>query len=182
MVNLYWMIVQDRAAEFSLACSRPGRSPLDGLPVLAAHAAEFSPFHTLHIMQFCLSVIVFEDCPEHLRTPQRIPDLDRLVPEDADALTVLTTAERQHTLFGTGLDEELRNVEDQVAGTGRARATVQRILDQVPNGLAGRERMLDIVYELQDDPRAIAGVVALTTAALREVAVNPAPTDVSARR
>ncbi|MFF4337562.1 hypothetical protein [[Kitasatospora] papulosa] len=182
MKNLYWTIVQHRAAEFSLAHSRPGDSLLDGLPVLAAHAEDFSPFHTLHIMQYCLSVIVFEDCPEHLRTPQRIPDLDRLVPEDADALTVLTTAQQQRDLFGTGLDEELRNVEDQVAGTRRARATVQRILDQVPNGLAGRERMLDIVYELHDDPRAIAGVVALTTAALREVAANPAPTDVTARR
>ncbi|MDJ0466141.1 hypothetical protein [Streptomyces sp. H27-C3] len=180
-MNPYWTIVQERAAVFSLAHSRPGGSLLDGLPVLAAHAEEFSPFHTLH-MQFCLSVIVFEDCPEHLRTPQRIPDLDRLVPEDADALTVLTTAEKQRTLFGTGLDEELRNVEDQVAGTGRARATIQRVLDQVPNGLAGRERMLDIVSELRDDPRAIAGVVALTTAALREVAANQAPTDVSARR
>ncbi|MFH8294919.1 hypothetical protein [Streptomyces sp. NPDC018059] len=181
-MNLYWMIVQERAAEFSLAHSRPGGSLLDGLPVLAAHAEEFSPFHTLHIMQFCLSVIVFEDCPEHLRTPQRIPDLDRLVPEDADALTVLTAAEKQRTLFGTGLDEELRSVEDQVAGTGRARTVVQRVLDQVPDGLAGRGRMLDIIAELQDDPRAIAGVVALTTAALREVAANQAPTDVSVRR
>ncbi|MET9551060.1 hypothetical protein ABZY36_38110 [Streptomyces sp. NPDC006627] len=159
-----------------------GGIPCDGLPVLAAHAAEFSPFHTLHIAQYCLSVIVFEDCPEHLRTPQRIPDLDRLVPEDADALTVLRTAEKQHILFGTGLDEELDNVEDQVAGTRRARATVQQVLDQVPNGLAGRKRMLDTVYELRDDPRAIAGVIALTTAALRAVAANPAPTDVSARR
>lgn len=181
-MNQYWTIVQERAADFSLAHSRPGNSLLDGLPVLAAHAADFSPFHTLHIMQFCLSVIVFEDCPEHLRTPQRIPDLDRLVPEDADALTVLTTAEKQRTLFGTGLDEELRNVECQVAGTVRARETVQQVLDQVPNGRAGRKRMLDIISELQDDPRAIAGVVALTTAALREVAANPAPTDVSARR
>lgn len=181
-MNLYWTIVQHRAAEFSLAHSRPDGSLLDGLPVLAAHAEEFSPFHTLHIMQYCLSVIIFEDCPELLRTPHRIPDLDRLVPEDADVLTVLTTAEKQRTLFGTALDEELRNVEDQVAGTGRARATVQRVLDQVPNGLAGRKRMLDIVYELRDDPRAIAGVIALTTAALHEVAANQAPTDVSVRR
>ncbi|KAB1978516.1 hypothetical protein [Streptomyces triticiradicis] len=180
-MNAYWPIVQRRAAAYSLAHSRQGASLLDGLPVLAAHAADFSPFHTLHIMQFCLAVIVFEDCPEHLRTPQRIPDLDRLVPENADALTVLTTAEKQHTLFGAGLDEELRNVEDQVAGTGRARATVQRVLEQVPYGPTGRERMLDIVYELRDDPRAIAGVIALTTAALREVAAQQGLADASAR-
>ncbi|MEV7681482.1 hypothetical protein AB0O64_23455 [Streptomyces sp. NPDC088341] len=181
-MNLYWTIVQDRAAEFSLVHDRPGTSELDGLPVLAAHAADFSPFHTLHIMQFCLAVIVFEDCPDHLRTHAGVPDLDRLVPEDADAFTVLATAEKQRTLFGRGLDEELRNVEDQVAGTSRARATVQRVLDQVPHGEAGRKRMLDIVYELHDDPRAIAGVIGLTTAALREVAVQQGPADASARR
>ncbi|MFF2331674.1 hypothetical protein [Streptomyces sp. NPDC058103] len=95
-------------------------------------------------MQLCLTVIVFEDCPDHLRTTAGVPDFDRLVPPDTDALTVLTTAEQQRTLFGRGLDEELRNVEDQVAGTGRARAAVQRVLDQIPHGAAGRERMLDI--------------------------------------
>ncbi|NUK03224.1 hypothetical protein [Streptomyces lunaelactis] len=66
----------------------------------------------------------------------------------------------------------MRNVEDQVTATSRARETVRRVLEQVPYGTAGRERMLDIVYELRDDPRAIAGGLALTAAALREVAVQ----------
>ncbi|WP_435058375.1 hypothetical protein [Streptomyces sp. bgisy060] len=181
-MNLYWSIVQQRAAEYSLAQAQPGASLLSGLPVLAAHAAHFSPFHTLHVAQFCLAVVVFEDCPDHLRTPGGVPDLDRLVPKDADALTVLTTAQEQRALFGTGLDEELRNVEDQVAATDRARAAVQQVLEQVPYGRAGRERMLDIVYELRDDPRAIAGVIALTTAALREVSDQQGPADASARQ
>ncbi|GAA1110995.1 hypothetical protein [Streptomyces javensis] len=181
-MNLYWSIVQQRAAEYSLAQAEPGASLVAGLPVLAAHAEDFSPFHTLHVAQFCLAVIVFEDCPDHLRAPGGVPDLGRLVPQDADALTVLTAAVEQRALFGTALDEELRNVEDQVAATARARATVQRVLEQVPYGSAGREQMLDIVYELRDDPRAIAGVIALTTAALREVAVQQGPADASARR
>ncbi|MFD3481308.1 hypothetical protein [Streptomyces sp. NPDC058695] len=70
------------------------------------------------------------------------------------------TAEGQRSLFGGRLDEELRNVEDQVVATGRARATIQLVLRQVPHGRDGRARMLDIVYELRDDPRAIAGVLA----------------------
>ncbi|MFC8570797.1 hypothetical protein ACFUIW_34075 [Streptomyces sp. NPDC057245] len=171
----YWTLVQHRAAEYSLAQQQPGASLLAGLPVMAAHAAAFSPFHTLHVAQFCLAVIVSEDCPDHLRGPAGVPDLARLVPEDTDALTVLTTAEDQRALFGSGLAEELRNVEDQVAATGRARAAVQRVLDQVPHGLAGRQRMLDIVYELRDDPRAISAFLALTAVALREVAVQQGP-------
>ncbi|MER7111162.1 hypothetical protein [Streptomyces sp. NPDC000229] len=181
-MNPYWTIVQQRAVDYSLAQSRPDASLTAGLPVLAAHAADFSPFHTLHVAQFCLAVIVFEDCPVHLRTPDGVPDLDRLVPEDADAFTVLAAAEDQRALFGSGLAEELRNVEDQVAGTGRARAAVRRVLEQVPYGAPGRERMLDIVYELRDDPRAIAGFIALTAAALREVAAQQGPADASARQ
>ncbi|MFJ1837801.1 hypothetical protein ACIOJ9_28525 [Streptomyces sp. NPDC088175] len=171
-MNPYWTIVQDRAAEYSLAHARPDAPLTAGLPVLAAHAADFSPFHTLHIAQLCLSVIVFEDCPDHLRTRAGIPDLDRLVPLDADALTVLTVAEGQRDLFGRGLAAELRNVEDQVSGTARARSVAKRLLQQVPHGLVGRKRMLDIVSELEDDPRAIAGVIGLTAAALRAVAAQ----------
>ncbi|MCT9094222.1 hypothetical protein N4G70_36085 [Streptomyces sp. ASQP_92] len=180
-MNLYWTIVQQRAAEFSLAQEQPDASLLTGLPVLAAHAKAFSAFHALHVMQFCLAVVVFEDCPDHLRTPDAVPDLDQLVPKDADALTVLTAAQELRALFGTGLEEELRNVEDQIAATDRARAAIQRVLDEVPHGRAGRERMLDIVYELRDDPRAIAGVIALTAAALREVAVQQGPSAASGR-
>jgi hypothetical protein len=102
------------------------------------------------------------------------------VPADSDALTVLATAENQRDLFGSGLTEELRNVEDQVAGTDRARVAVRSVLEQVPYGTPGRKRMLDIVYELRDDPRAIAGVIALTAAALREVAGQQGPVDASA--
>ncbi|MFI5748882.1 hypothetical protein ACIBBE_23805 [Streptomyces sp. NPDC051644] len=54
----------ERAAEYSLAQAQPGASMLAGLPVLAEHAEDFSPFHTLHVCQFCLAVIVFEDCPD----------------------------------------------------------------------------------------------------------------------
>lgn len=169
-MNPYWRIVQQRAAEYSLAHSRPDAPLTAGLPVLAAHAADFTPFHTLHVAQMCLSVIVFEDCPGHLRTPAGVPDLDQLVPANADALTVLTAAQEQAALFGGGLAAGLRSVEDQVAATGRARTVVQRLLDQVPHGPGGRQRMLDIVWELRNDPRAIAGVIALTAAALRAVA------------
>ncbi|MFF3731020.1 hypothetical protein ACFYXM_12020 [Streptomyces sp. NPDC002476] len=174
-MNPYWTIVQQRAAEYSLAHARPDAPLTAGLPVLAAHAADFSPLQTLHIAQFCLSVIVFEDCPAYLRTPAGIPDLDRLVPIGADALTVLTTAEDQRALFGRGLDEELRNVEDQVAGVARARSVVQKVLQQVPHGLKGRERMVNIIADLEGDPRAIAGVIGLTAAALREVARQQGP-------
>ncbi|WP_439681659.1 hypothetical protein [Embleya sp. MST-111070] len=180
-MNPYWSIVQRRAADYVAAQSRPGATLLSGLPVLAAHAEEFSPFHMLHVAQFCLAVVVFEDCPDHLRTPGGVPDLDHLMPEDADALTVLTVAEEQRSLFGGALDEELANVEEQVAATGRARETVQRVLEQVPHGVAGRERMLGIVYELRDDQRAIAGVLALTAGALREVAAQQGPSDASLR-
>ncbi|MDP9607904.1 hypothetical protein ACFV4E_15385 [Streptomyces hygroscopicus] len=181
-MNPYWRIVQQRAAEYSLAHSRPAAPLTAGLPVLAAHAADFSPFHTLHVAQMCLSVIVFEDCPGHLRTPAGVPDLARLVPGGTDVLTILTTAEEQHALFGRGLAAELHNVEDQVAATTRARNVVQRLLDQVPHGPGGRQRMLDIVWELRDDPRAMAGVIALTAAALREVATQQGPVDVSTRQ
>ncbi|MEU3399440.1 hypothetical protein [Streptomyces filamentosus] len=179
-MNPYWTIVQQRAAELSLAYSRPDAPLTAGLPVLAAHAADFTPFHTLHVAQLCLSVIVFEDCPAHLRTPAGIPDLARLVPVTPDALTVLTTAEEQRDLFGGSLDAELHHVEEQVAATDRAQAVAQRVLEQVPHGLAGRQRMLDIVWELRDDPRAVAGVIALTAAALRALAapestLAPAP-------
>lgn len=180
-MNLYWTIVQERAAEYVAAQFRPDASLAAGLSVMAAHAADFSPFHTLHIAQFSLAVIVYEDCPDHLRTPGGVPDLDRLVPEDADAFTVLMAAEDQRALFGGRLDEELRNVEDQAAATSRARETVRRVLEQVPYGTVGRERMLDIVYELRDDPRAIAGL-ALAAAALREVAVQQGPADASVRQ
>ncbi|MCZ0983916.1 hypothetical protein O1L60_44945 [Streptomyces diastatochromogenes] len=171
-MNHYWTIVQERAAEYSLAHARPDAPLTAGLPVLAAHAADFSPLQTLHVMQFCLTVIVFEDCPAHLRTPAGIPDLDRLVPIDTDALTVLTTAEKQRDLFGRGLGEELRNVEDQVAGVARARTVVQTVLQQVPHGLKGRERMVDAIASLEGDMRAITGVIGLTAAALREVAIQ----------
>ncbi|MGW0672553.1 hypothetical protein [Streptomyces sp. NPDC002746] len=176
-MNRYWTILQDRAARFSLAQQAPGATLTDGLPVLAAHAAEFSAFHMLHVMQLCLSVIVYEDCPDHLRNSAGVPDLEQLVPTDTDALTILTTAERMRALFGLGLDEELRNVEDQVAGTTRAQAAVQQVLDQVPRGEPGRQRMLDIVYELRDDPRAIAAFISLTAAALRELAAQQGHTE-----
>ncbi|MFF2205082.1 hypothetical protein [Streptomyces sp. NPDC058145] len=48
------------------------------------------------------------------------------------------TAEGQRSLFGGRLDEELRNVGDQVAASGRARATIQLVLGQVPHGREGR--------------------------------------------
>ncbi|MFI9781080.1 hypothetical protein ACIHCV_41725 [Streptomyces sp. NPDC051956] len=72
------------------------------------------------------------------------------------------TVDGQRSVFGGRLDEELRNVEDQVAATGRARATIQLVLVLVlvPHGREGRARMLDFVYGLRDDPRAIAGVLA----------------------
>ncbi|MEW1552005.1 hypothetical protein [Streptomyces tsukubensis] len=160
----YWTIVMQRAAVYSLAQEHPGAFA-DGRapdPRGARRGLRGGPH----------APIVFEDCPDHLRTPAGIPDIDRLVPLDADALTVLTTAEQQRPLFGRGLDEELRNVEDQVAGTVRARATVQQVLDQVPHGTAGRKRMLDLFHEMRDGPRAIAGVIGLTTAALHEVAAQ----------
>ncbi|MFE4698686.1 hypothetical protein ACFRIC_16630 [Streptomyces sp. NPDC056738] len=49
------------------------------------------------------------------------------------------------------------------------------MLEQVPHGPTGREGMLDIIYEPRDDPRATAGVIALTTAAPREVAPQQGP-------
>jgi hypothetical protein len=72
-VNPYWTIAQHRAAEYSLAHARPDAPLTAGLPVLAAHAADFTPVYTLHIAAYCLSVIVFEDCPPHLRTRSASP-------------------------------------------------------------------------------------------------------------
>lgn len=53
--------------------------------ITGSFTAQFPPFHTLHAAQFLLAAIVYDDCPEHLRNGYGVPDIDRLVPEDADA-------------------------------------------------------------------------------------------------
>lgn len=65
-----------------------------------------------------------------------------------------------------------REVPAQVHGPGQRRA-------QVPDGREGRAR--DIVFGLRDAPRAVAGVLALTTATLRAVTLRR-PADASAGR
>ncbi|WP_461712285.1 hypothetical protein [Streptomyces sp. DSM 41013] len=67
-----------------------------------------------------------------------------------------------------------RPVEQQIAATGRARSAVQAVLDAAPNGLPGRQRALDALWELHDDPRAVCSVLTLTAAAMRAVLPVPA--------
>ncbi|MER8090942.1 hypothetical protein ACIO6T_44105 [Streptomyces sp. NPDC087532] len=81
----YWPIVQRRAAEFSLAHSRPGASLLDGLPVLAAHAGALLPLPHAPRHAVLPGRHLLRGLPGAPAHPQRIPDLDRLVPEDAHA-------------------------------------------------------------------------------------------------
>ncbi|MDX2825991.1 hypothetical protein PV416_34230 [Streptomyces ipomoeae] len=63
----------------------------------------------------------------------------------------------------------MTDVEDQIAATGRARAALQTVPDNAPHGEAGRQRALDALYELRDDPRALCAVIGLTAAALQSV-------------
>lgn len=166
----YWSFVEERALEYWSRNRKRGAQLDAGVDVLAEHAAQFSPFHVVHIAQLCLVIVVFDDCPEDLRDADGIPDLGRLVPEDHSALTVVTAAERVGALFGVGLAEALDGVEQQVAATGRGRAAAQHVLRQVPRGDAGRLVILDTVWELREDLRAVGAFVAVTTAALHAVA------------
>ncbi|MFD5878458.1 hypothetical protein [Streptomyces yangpuensis] len=170
----YWRLVADRAVEYTRALYAPGATAAAGLPALAAHAAMFTPFHMLHVAQICLTVELSADCPPHLRTPKGIPDMALLVPDEASALITLTAAEQVRAMTGIGLGQALDDVEEAIPATARARLVIQRILELAPQGAASRPRILDLVYDLRDDPRAIAGFLALTSAALQRVSGRPA--------
>ncbi|MFJ4741218.1 hypothetical protein [Streptomyces sp. NPDC088775] len=165
----YWKIVQERAAECWVAHTQPGASSLAGLPAMATHAEQFGFSYTLHVAQMLLSGVVFKRCPDQLRTAGGVPDLQRLVLDSADAITTLTAAEDLRAVRGMRLDEALEHVEDLVSATAHARVAVQSVLEQVAHDAQGWARMLDIFYELRDDPSAIAGVLALTGNAMHAV-------------
>ncbi|CAL9326666.1 hypothetical protein [Streptomyces sp. SudanB91_2054] len=172
--NPYWSIVTRRSADYTAALLSPGAPPTAGLPVLLAHAEEFGLARTVHVAQMCLLVIVDPDARPHTRTATGTVDLDKLVPPDVDALTVLDNAAVLSRAFHLSPAEAMADVEQQIAATGRARSAVQAVLDAAPNGLPGRQRALDALWELHDDPRAVCSVLALTAAAMRAVLPVPA--------
>ncbi|MBT2460000.1 TetR/AcrR family transcriptional regulator [Streptomyces sp. ISL-86] len=112
--------------------------------------------------------------PPHLRTPEGIPDLALLVPETASALITLTAAEQVRAMTGMGLGQALDGVEEAIPATARVRPVIQRILELAPQGALSRPRILDLVYDLRDDPHAIAAFLALTSTALIRVSGRPA--------
>ncbi|MER6109326.1 hypothetical protein [Streptomyces hirsutus] len=169
----YWQIVTDRAADYTAALLAKDADLTAGLPVLQAHAADFGLARTVHVAQMCLLVIVDPDARPHTRTPAGVVDLDKLVPPTADALTVLDTAAALSRAFQLSPTEAMADVEQQTAAFARARPAVQAALDAAPRGIPGRQRSLDALWELHDDPRALCAVLALTAAAMR--AVLPVP-------
>ncbi|MGW7314673.1 hypothetical protein [Streptomyces sp. NPDC054865] len=171
--HAYWRLVAERAVQYTAALYAPGATALHGMPALAAHAAMFTPFHMLHVAQMCLAVDLSEDCPPHLRTPQGIPDLALLVPDEAGALIALTAAEDVRAMTGIGLGQALEDVEEAIPATARVRPVIQQILELVPQGAASRPRILELVYDLHDDPRACAAFLALTSTALLKVSGRP---------
>ncbi|MDX2939529.1 hypothetical protein [Streptomyces ipomoeae] len=107
--------------------------------------------------------------PATARTITGTVDLNRLLPDAADALTTLDAASVLTAGLGITPAEAMTDVEDQIAATGRARAVLQTVPDNAPHGEAGRQRALDALYELRDDPRALCAVIGLTAAALQSV-------------
>ncbi|MER6253719.1 hypothetical protein ABT224_20415 [Streptomyces sp. NPDC001584] len=170
----YWRMVADRAVEYTRALYAPGATAAAGMPALAAHAEMFTPFHMLHVAQICLTVDLSADCPPHLRTAEGIPDLALLVPEETSALITLTAAQQVRAMTGIRLGQALDDVEAGIPAVARVRPVIQRILELAPQGAASRPRILDLVYDLRDDPRAIAGFLALTSTALHRVSGRPA--------
>ncbi|MEE1764364.1 hypothetical protein [Streptomyces sp. SP18BB07] len=170
--NLYWDIVTPRANAFCEAASQPGSNPWSVLPILLQHTREFGLHTTTHIAQLVLAAVVHEDCPANCRTPRGTVDLARLVPPTTSPLALLDAAESQRLILGTPFAEGLASAEQQAAATARARAAVQDALNAVPDGRAGRERMLERFWELRDDPRALIAVTFLTWAAVQAVSTN----------
>lgn len=170
--NLYWDVTAHRASDFYEAASAPGSGLLAVLPVIHQHADEFGLHTTTHVAQMVLAAVVHEDCPADCRTPEGAADLGRLVPPTTDPMALLTAADAQQLLFGTPLTEGITGAEDQAAATARARAAVQDALDVVPQGAAGRARMIERFWELRDDPRALIAVSILTAAAARAVSTD----------
>ncbi|MFE3629505.1 hypothetical protein [Streptomyces goshikiensis] len=170
----YWRLVADRAVEYTWALYAPGATVAAGMPALAAHAEMFTPFHMLHVAQICLTVDLSAHCPPHLRTPEGVPDLALLVPEETSALITLTAAEQVRAMTGIAFGQALEGVEAGIPATVRVRPVIQRILELAPQGAASRPLILDLVYDLRDDPRAIASFLALTSTALHRVSGRPA--------
>lgn len=167
--NLYWDIVANRAETFFNAARRPG-SPWAVLQVLLNHASEFGLPTTTHIAQMVLAAVVHEDCPDSSRTVKGTASLNLLVPSSTNPLTILQAADVQHLVLGTPFADGITSAEQQAEATIRARVAVQDALDAVPDGRAGRERMIHRFYQLHDDPRALIAVALLTAAAVRAVA------------
>lgn len=168
----YWRIVTKRAADYTAALEDdPG--PTAGLHILLTHTAEYGLARTVHIAQLCLLVVVDHDARPHTRTLMGTVDLNRLVPPTADALTVLDNAAALSRAFALTPGEAMAAVEEQIAAIGRARQVAQTILNGVPQGVAGRQQAMDVLWGLRDDPRALCAVLALSTVALR--AVQPLP-------
>jgi hypothetical protein len=167
--NLYWDVVSRRAAQYTDAQHAPGADLSSGLPILLDHAQEFGLHCITHIAQMCLLAVVADDAPAASRTITGTVDLDRLVPYTPDALTTLDVAGKLTSGLGISPTEAMTDVEVQIAATARARAAIQTVLDNAPNGAVGRERAIDTLYELRDDVRALCGVIGLTAAALQSV-------------
>ncbi|MFF4276170.1 hypothetical protein [Streptomyces sp. NPDC001536] len=170
--NLYWDIVQRRAADFYGIAQAPDSQLPAVLPLLLQHTAEFGLPCTTHVAQMVLAAIVHEDCPADCRTPQGTVDLDALLPPDTSTATVeavLKAAETQHGLFDMPLAEGMSAAEEQIEATVRARDAIQDALRAVPDGTAGRGRMIERFWELRDDPRALIAVSCVTFAAVQAV-------------
>ncbi|WP_329317273.1 hypothetical protein OG723_44585 (plasmid) [Streptomyces sp. NBC_01278] len=174
MTNLYWEIVAQRGAEVWAAHNTPGADIMAGLPIFREHVEEFGLLQATHIAQMCLMAVVHEDAAPGTRAPAGTVDLDRLLPEQPDALTTIDIAEYLVSVAHFSLSGAMTDAEQQIASHPRARATVQAILNEAPHGRSGREKGIDILWELRDDPRAMCAVLALTGAALHTVVYAPA--------
>jgi hypothetical protein len=169
--NVYWDVTAERAAAFHAAAKQPGALSAV-LPVLAQHADDFGLHTTTHVAQMVLAAAVHEDCPAAWRTPRGTADLDLMVPPTTDPASLLTAAETLRDVYGMPLDEGVTSAEHQAVATARARAAVQDALDAVPDGAAGRERMLERFWQLRDDPRALISVSILTAAAVAAISTR----------
>ncbi|MEU5476885.1 hypothetical protein [Streptomyces mirabilis] len=167
--NLYWDVVSRRAAQYTDAQLEPSASLADGLPILLAHAQEFGLHCITHIAQMCLLVIVNADAPAAVRTITGAVDLDRLLPDNPDALTTLDAAGALNATFGISPAEAMTGAEAQIAATAGARGALQAVFDNAQHGAVGRERAIEVLYELRDDPRALCAVIGLAAAALQSV-------------
>ncbi|MGW0033004.1 hypothetical protein ACWDXD_24705 [Streptomyces sp. NPDC003314] len=177
--DLYWSVVARRACHYADAVQRPGADLLAGVEILRQHAADFDEPHpdgnmgllrATHITQLCLLVVVHEDAPAAVRTREGLVDLDRLLPVTSSALTVLDAASSLTRLFPMPPTQAMEAAEAQIAATDhRSRAVVQKILSAPLYGPQGRERALDALWELRNDPRALSGVLALNAAVLQAV-------------